>query len=81
MTDPDSFTSDSRPDAGRRHGTLGRKATSANSIARLSRATEASMLLLFFIAFTFLTLIPASCLGWGATLVNAAMYLRSYSDS
>ena len=39
------------------------------------------MLLLFFIAFTFLTLIPASCLDWGATLVNAAMYLRSYSDS
>ena len=39
------------------------------------------MLLLFFIAFTFLTLVPASCLGWGATLVNAAMYLRSYSGS
>ena len=54
ITDPDSFTSDSRSDAGRRHGTLGRKAAPPLSIAPYEGATEAEMLLLFVIAFTFL---------------------------
>ena len=49
ITDPDSFTSDSRSDAGRRHGTLGRKAAPPRPSVR-----AASGVVLFVIAFTFL---------------------------
>ena len=53
---------------------IGRGASPRNAYRRVLAPYCDGSCVLFVIAFTFLTLLPASCL-WGATLVNAAMYL------